>query len=601
MARRKKQSTSSDASVPPNRTNPSLSWLPNTNRLADSIRILFLLAITALAWCAVNDRWSSEAWQIPLEYGVAGPDADAQAVMAVIKAASEGDFAPFQVAKISRLGAPYYGNWSDFPIIEEWQFFLPGLLARLIGVFAAANAAVLFAHLAASACFYLSCRLLRCHWAWAFCGSLAFGLAPFAFARSLHHLQVTHYWYIPLCIVISWWISRNEFTTWRGRRYYFCLGTAFFVGMQNPYYTNMFLQLVCLGAVVQYFRGQSRVVWMAGGIVAASAFGFLLMNIDSILYRLEHGANPGSALKPIDMFIPLPGHRFESFSKFGEAYYKMVAFPGEVPASCYLGLAGISALFWLGFVSARNFLKEKGAGIPLEAWQVLWVTLYSVVGGLNCLAGIFGVVMFRSSTRYCIFILAIVLLFAVRRLSAKTRPAWISVSAAILCLTVVLVDQLPKFADANRLQETAKIFSSDAEYAREIESRLPKGAMIFQIPVMEFPESPAQNISSSDHFRPYLHSKDLKISFGAMKGRPWQEWQKELAQKDLEGAIRMLQAYGFSAISITRNGMPDKGDGIIQGLRKMGYSDTILSPMGDLVCVFIHPNSHPILPSGKIK
>ena len=47
----------------------------------------------------------------------------------------------------------------------------------------------------------------------------------------------------------------------------------------------------------------------------------------------------------------------------------------------------------------------------------LWILLYSAVGGINGVIGAFGFLLFRSTTRYVIFLLCIILMFAVKRLS----------------------------------------------------------------------------------------------------------------------------------------------------------------------------------------
>ena len=588
--------------------------------------ILALVAI--VCWCSITGRTSVDTWQVPLEYGQKGADGDATAVLANIKAASEGEFPPFLVKNFSRVGAPYHGNWSDIPNPEGWQYFLPGLLARFTGLFAAANFAVLLAQVLACICFYIVARLLNCKWWWAFAGGLAFGFAQFALARSLHHLNVTNYWYIPFCLLIAEWITRNEMGEYRGRRYIFAIIASFVIGMQSPYYTNMFLQLTLLGAFYQYFRQGWKPVLQAGGIVGASAVGFLLMNVNTMYYHFTHGPNSGglvrefkwlelSALKFVDLLIPPQDHPL--FGGIGQAYYgeagraydpaavKMVAFPSEVPPSCYLGILGIACLVWLAVIAIRRLLKEPGRNLPLEAWQVLWVLAFSVVGGLNCLAGIVGVQLFRSTTRYCIFILPILLLFAIRRLSKKQIPTEVGIVLAGICALVALWDQTPPTAEMETgITETRRVVDSDRKFTQKIETALPKGAMIFQIPIMEFPESPAPNMPSYDHFRPYLHSEHLRVSFGAIKGRPWTNWQKDFGQsmfqnmQGFKGGIQTLESYGFAAIYINRNGLPEKGEGLLKIFRDLGYGDMIQSDFGDLVCVLLHPHPHPSLPAGSV-
>ena len=574
----------------------------------DLVRIAVLILVAVLCWCYLTGRTNGAAWQVPLEYGMKGADGDAMGVLAQIKAASEGEYTPFLVKNASRLGAPYYANWSDNPITEDWQYFLPGLLVKSIGLFAAANLAVMMAQVLACVCFYITARLMGCKWWWSFAGGIAFGFAQFALARSIHHLMILNYWHVPVCVLIAGWITRNEMGETRGRRYLFSLVAGLIIGMQTPYYTNMFLQLTLLGAFYQYFRQGWKPVLQAGGIVAASATGFFLMNLDTFVYRFTHGPNPGalvrpyiwlelSALKFVDLLVPPPDHPL--LGALGDAYYKMVAFPGEIPPSCYLGFLGIGCLVWLAVVSVRRIMVETGRNLPLEAWQILWILAYSAVGGLNCLAGTFGITLFRSTTRYCIFILPILLLFAMKRLSKKRLETEVSFTLAGICALVALWDQTPPVTTEAKLADDVRLVDSDHALAQQLEARLPKGAMLFQLPVMDFPEAPAPGMPSYDHFRLYLHSEHLRFSFGAVKGRPWLQWTKNLGSSFTE-VVHTIENYGFAAVYVNRNGFEDKGAGILQSFRKLGYTEVIESQAGDLFCVLIHPAAAPILPSGKV-
>jgi len=588
------------------------------------LRIAVLVVIAVGLWCWLMGRFTPAAWNVPLEYGMKGADGDAMGFLAHIKGAQEGEFGILAPRNVSRLAAPYYAAVSDVPVTEGWQLYLPGVLARFIGLFAAANFAIMLSQVLACVCFYIVARWLDCKWWWAFAGAFVFGFSQFAFARSLHHINVTNYWHIPLCLLIAGWITRNEMGELRSRRYLFSLIASFFIGMQNPYYTGMFLQLALLGAFYQYFRVGWTPVRQACGFVAASACGAVFMQLNSLFYHLTHGPNHGaivrefkwlefSALKFVDLLIPPQNHPL--LGRIGLAYYgspgreydmsfpKMVAFPSEVPPSCYLGILGIAALVWLTVISVRRLVveNERGRNLPLEAWQVLWILAFSCVGGINCLLGIIGITVFRSTTRYSIFILPILLLFALKRISRIRLDPEMGMCAAGFCALLALWDQTPPITTAAKLAEDARVVDSDRQFTREIEARLPAAAMVFQIPIMENPESPAPGMPSYDHFRPYIHSSKLRFSFGGIKGRPWLNWQKELSQQSFPDVIRNIEAFGFAAVYVNRNGFMDRAEGILKEFHRLGYNEVIESTMGDLFCVPIHPSLHPVLPAGPVK
>jgi len=584
---------------------------PETSLRHDVLRAILLLLAVVVCWCYVTGRTGAVAWQVPLEYGVSGADADALFSMSLFKAGSEGEVQVIAPLVISRLGAPYKAVWSDFPIPEKFLFWFTGLLARWIGLFAAANFAVLAAQALAAVCFYAAARMLGCKWWWALAGGFAFGFAQFALARSIHHIGVTHFWHIPLGLVVAAWVTRGELGDWRGWRFWFAMAVAVLTGTLNVYYTNMFLQLVILGAFYQYFRQGWKPVRQAGAIVAASAGGFLFMTADTFVYHFTHGSNPGAAVRPfmwleiyglkfVDMLIPPPNHSL--LDGLGRAYYKAVALPCEVPPSCYLGILGVGALVWLIVVSVRRLVLQPGRNLPMEAWQVLWILAYSAIGGLNCLMGVFGFTLFRSTTRYSIFILPIVLLFALRRLSKMRLEREVAFVLAALAALVAFWDQTPSAVTPSEIAAVEQVVHSDRVLAQTLEARLPKGAMVFQLPIVEFPESPAPGISGYDHLRLYLHTHDLRFAFGGMKGRPWQQWQRELGQKpSLAAIVQTLESYGFSALYVNRAGFPDKGAGILKGLADLGYGEVLHSDLGDIYVVLLRPSANPVLPHGPIR
>ena len=192
------------------------------------------------------------------------------------KAVTEGQYVPFGWKRIKELGAPYDGNWTDRPSIEEVNIFLLGGAANVFGLFAGLNVSLLFGHLLAAATFFLVARHLDCSQLWAFTGALAFGLAPYIFAQSPHHITVAYAWHVPLFLLVWKWVSTEPGIEWRSQRFWWAIGIAILTGLQNVYYTNVFCQLTLLGAVAMYWRNRSWPALKAALVVvgaAAAAFG----------------------------------------------------------------------------------------------------------------------------------------------------------------------------------------------------------------------------------------------------------------------------------------------------------------------------------------
>jgi hypothetical protein len=571
-----------------------------------SFGLALLLALVALAWCTGTGRWTAAAWNTPTQY-LDGFYGDVISTFAGMKASADGHYWPFAWKTIPELGAPYDGNWNDWPSIEELQFLFYGLLAKVFGLFAGLNLALLIGHLLAAATMFLVARSLDCSSPWAFVAALAYGLAPAIFAQSPHHITVASVWHIPLFLLVWKWASVEPGLEFGSRRFWWACGIAFFTGLQNVYYTNILCQLTLLGAGFLWLRTGSRTPLKAAlAVIGAAAAAFALMNVDGWAYKMVYGPNGGAivreykwleiyGLKLVDLVVPPVTHHFQPFAAFAQAHRAAAPLQDE---GSYLGLIGLAALGLLIASGISAVVRNRANSIPMEAWQMLWIVLCFSTGGLNTILGAFGFTLFRTGCRYSIVILAIALVYAAQRLTALGKAAAFRIdpetlrigtlTATITASLVILWDQVPRAPQPEFTALIARQVEADREFVTRMEAVLPAGAMVFQLPIMEFPEAPAPGVPSYDHFRPYLYSKQLRYSYGSMKGRPREQWQQDLGKVPLAKAVEQIKDRGFAAIYINRNGFPDKGKQVVDTLRGMGFTKPpIESAAGDLVCIVL--------------
>jgi len=572
-----------------------------------------LLLATTLGWCVANSAWTAAAWRIPNahldeksdtyldpEYG------DTFITLAVMRAAGDGRILPLASKTVPELGAPSVANWNDWPLIEEPQTILLGLLGRWLGPFAGLNAGILLGHLLAAATMYSVCVVVGCALPWAFVAGLAYGLSPIIFAQSPHHVTVAWAWHVPLFLLAWQWAADPQVGP-GGRRFRCAAVIGLIAGVQNPYYTNILCQLALLSGAVSAWRGRSwRHLRTAAAIVAAAAAGFAVMNVDSWSHRLFNGPNPGAvlreykwleiyALKLVDLVIPTASHRSDWFAGIARAHRAAAPLLNE--GATYLGIVGILALGWLVGVSVRALAERRGDDVPAAFWQVLWIVLCFGTGGFNAFGGLIGITLFRTACRYSIVILAIVLLFAARRASTllirdrrHTTALLAAWAGAVALSLLVWWDEVPRPTVASVRERIARHIDSDRDFLARVETALPPGAMVFQLPIMEFPESPIPGIGTYDQLRPYIFSKHLRWSFGAIKGRPKEDWLKTLPAKELKEAVADIRSHGFSAILLHRNGFPDKGRAIEGAVVEMtGPKSLLRSDEGDLSCIILDP------------
>jgi phosphoglycerol transferase len=114
----------------------------------------------------------------------------------------------------------------------------------------------------------------------------------------------------------------------------------------------------------------------------------------------------------------------------------------------------------------------------------------------------------------------------------------------------------------------------DKEFFPEMERRLPDGAMVFQFPVHGFPENgPVHEMGDYEHFRPYLHTKNLRFSYGTVKGRKGSDWQAKLDDNKPLEVTTELVAKGFGHVLINRRAYVDQGVGLKNRLEGVGMRE----------------------------
>ena len=565
--------------------------------------LIVSLAIVTLVWCYAYHRWTPEAWSTPIVYS-----GDALQWLSSAKAQATGEIHPILPKFPPSLGAPFVANWNDYPTPEEGPLALLGFLARLFGLFRAANLTVLCAHLLAAGSFLFVCWQLRYNLIFSAAGAILFALSRYAFFRGFSHMPLTYYWHVPLGFLVAYWCLKERISP--GSKKFWCgVGVAILFGIHNPYYSGIFLQF--LGGVVLLHlvrRAPWRQIAVPLVLAAVLAGTFALVNLDTFHTRHVEGHNLGAvirgypslevyALKPIELLVPM-GHRLYFVEKWARrGYFDRAHFLGEA-GGAYLGLAGIVALSWLLWLVLKSVAGRKDEAIPLHLWGILWVGAYSIVGGINGFVGAFGLFLFRGSNRYSIVILALLLFFLVRQLSAVsrrwTRP--VTLLFALLLIGIGIWDQTPVALGKREIANLHKKIEEDAAFVSELESRLPPGAMIFQLPIMGFPEvGPTLGVGDYELFRPYLFSHHLRFSYGSNKGRTRERWQKEALQLGTTAFVDLLERYGFSALFIARAGYADKAAALVGELRGLGRSE-ILAASPEFLCIALRPSPRPIWP-----
>jgi hypothetical protein len=550
-----------------------------------------LLAIAiAAVWCVAYGRGSAEAWGTPIWYR-----GDALFLLSYLKAARDGHVVPGGAMFVPELNAPFGANWNDHPRTLRPVFLLGGLLARKLGLFATINLMLLVAHVLAGLALYFVARYFRARREWAIAGGLAFGLSHYLFWRSLDHLDLALGWHIPLCVMVVAWAFSRRGIPLRSRRLAVAVVVALLSAFHNPYYSALFAQFLCLGALAQAVRrewGKARIV---GALVGVLVAGFLVDHVGVAAFQWRHGRNAGAergygglerySLKPLELFIPPIGFGLDNWGRLAQEHWQRRLYRGE-GGSPYLGLVGGATLAWLLALSLVRSLRRPAKAPPPAALAVLWILAYAILGGLNQTLGLLGFLWLRGTNRYSVWILALVLLYlATRRALARPLSVALAAAAAVLCVA----DQVPSWGDRASIRRTRQAIDADRVFVRGVEHELPAGAMLFQLPLVAFPEGlPLPGIGAYEPLRPYLFSDRLRWTFGSDRGRRREEWQLAVAAKGPATMVDTLEACGFSGILVDRRAYPP-GGALMAGLAEAGRPVRATSPAGDFAFVPLRP------------
>ena len=399
--------------------------------------------------------------------------------------------------------------------------------------------------------------------------AILFAFLPYHFAHNQSHLFLSAYYVVPLTTLVIIWISLGDtFTVWQRRMAAIIMVLT---GLAGVYYAFFGALLLGFAGLYGSVRRRNFRPLIAGllcmGILSLTVVVALGPNI---IFLLSHGTrlptlrSPREAelygLRISQLLLPATGHRVQLLSRFKESYNSS-------------GVAGIpiteSDFASLGIIASVGFLALVGSLVLGWRRDPLWQSLSSLngfalltatIGGLS--EGlVFVVPEIRCYNRISIYI-ALWSLFAASLLwdSAVSRfkPRFGRIGPMLLApiLVVGLLDQTPPVSpDAQ--QQVRSAYMNDLEFVRRIEQLLPAGAMVFQLPIVSFPENPTiRKMLDYDLLRGYLCSRNLRWSYPTMRGSPGEAWEQQVGREPLSLFLADLSSKGFKGLYLDRSAYP---------------------------------------------
>ena len=426
--------------------------------------------------------------------------------------------------------------------------------------------------------------------------SILYAFVPYHIYRNTAHLFLGNYAAIPLIVMVALWIMADKIQFFAlNQKQQFCLkpNRAFFVafavclfasttGIYYAFYASIIF------AFAWFLRGLKKGVLLDRTSFSALVLGLSIILIlfflylPSFIYWFQSGGNVSVGnrdtaeserfgLKIINLFLPIGNHYWSYFAdlrgRFAEAALEQCESVSES-----LGLVGSSGflflLLWLLAKSqggANSFFQRTVQKFSLKESEQ---NLISNLAGLNLITVLFatvgGFVMFiampfpliRSHARFSIFIAFFALFFmaVIFDKMVQKKKLWAQIAISIILL-LGLFDQVGRIsASAIQNDQIKNRFASDQDFVQRIETAMPSGAMIFMVPILNFPEGE----EPYDLLAGYLHSKNLRWSYPAIMGRKSNAWQQEVMRLDFADFISEIKKAGFSGIYIDRMVMSEK-------------------------------------------
>jgi phosphoglycerol transferase len=486
------------------------------------------------------------------------------------------------------LGAPFGQQMYDFPLADSLHFLAIKLLGRLVPDPAAVyNLYYLLSFPLTTLTTLFALRRFRLSYAVSVAAALLFAFLPLHFARLIHYFLACYY-LVPLMGMVVLQVYLGRFHAARSEdgspesrwglagRWLVGLTTCALTGMAGVYYAFFacfFLLVAGLGALCARRGWGALGVGVALTLIVAVSTGLTLS--PSILYKLHNGPNlaavdrgPAEAeiygLRITQLLLPVTEHRLPRFARFKRHYNRTAPLVNENDTAS-LGVAGSAGfLLLLGWL----LFRRRGAGRPglFDALAVCTTAgvLLATMGGLSSLFTYLTVPYIRGYNRIAVYLgffalcaVAVVLQRAADRWAGTPRRKavfWLLL-AALVALGVA--DQTSS-ANVPNYARWRHDYAEDEDFVRRLEAAVPAGTMVYQLPYMPFPEVPPRHgITDYDLFRPYLHAHTLRWSYGAMKGREADDWQRALVPWSQAERLPLLALAGFGGVCVDRAGYQD--------------------------------------------
>ncbi|MFZ4583944.1 MAG: hypothetical protein ACOYNI_01845 [Acidimicrobiia bacterium] len=440
--------------------------------------------------------------------------------------------------------------------------------------------------------------------------ALLYAFAPYHFARGTAHVLLSSYFMAPIGLLL---IARLASATppltndrsrpsLRGHGGWVVVLACAGLASTGAYYGIMTMIIIAFVAPIVALAQRNWRPLLSGALVAGTIALFIGLNLaPSFIYWAQNGRAPDVAarfateteingLKVTQMFLPARGHWL--FGDLAERPNRDSRVPSErgqeLGAIAAAGLlATVGAVLVIAFAAKRParaadadaLTADDPPGPPLDIMRRNGATSFvlvgiAAIGGLSLLLSQTVLSEIRSWNRVSIYLMFFGLLavgFGLDRvrawLATRSAPKWLFPVIVAVVLVFGCFDQITS-ADVPAYARNARLWNSQQSFIAQVTKELPKGAAVFELPYLTFPEPGAQGgMGPYDHIRGFLARPDLNWSWGESRNRT-PNWQAALFDGPGPQQLEGIAAVGFDGLLIDRAGCPDSC-----ALAELAYSE----------------------------
>jgi hypothetical protein len=419
-----------------------------------------------------------------------------------------------------------------------------------------------------------------------------YAFLPYALSRNIQHFSLAIY-LVPIPCVSALAVASGRVPLSARRLLGLVVGCVL-VGLDYTYYAFFAVFVLLVATIIAAIRDRRSLHWRRG-LLLVSAIG--LATAVNLAPSLRLWAVEGKplvippktaaeselyGLKIRQLVSPVPDHPFPPFTRW-ERLERRAAFPSETEnTSSRLGLiASIGFVILIGTLLVPS-VRPRTADpevVAAAAGLTLALVLVGTIGGFGSLFSLLVSPEIRAYNRVCPFIAFFAWVAVALGLDAVSpQPRLWRAVLVLAVLAFGIWDQLGALAPINRAYAgTRTEWTTMEAFGRALEPRVPRGAMVFQLPLTTYLNDAGDNrMRTYDEIKPYLAVPTLHWSYPALDNAVVR-WQHAVARLPPRAMALALRAAGFRAIVIDRAGYTDGGESLVAALTRPFQAAPILA------------------------